>query len=93
MMCCKEIWSMMKKQSIGLAKKFVIFYTIFWKNSNQLFGQPNRMWGTQSDGGEGKDGLQFWVVREGLSGQVKDEQSLGGGVGAGHVRKSLVGWV
>lgn len=49
------------------------------------------MWGTQSDGGEGKDGLQFWVVREGLSGQVKDEQSLGGGVGAGHVRKSLVG--
>ena len=44
-----------KKKSIGLAKKFGIFYTIFWKNSNQLFGQPNRMSGTQSDGGEGKD--------------------------------------
>lgn len=49
------------------------------------------MWGTQSDGGEGKDKLQFWVVREGLSEQVENEQSLGGGVEAGHVRKSLVG--
>ena len=59
---------MIKKKKYWVGQKIWDFlYHLLEKNSNHLLGQPNRMWGTQSDGGEGKDGLQFGVIREGLS--------------------------
>lgn len=57
----------LKKKVLGWPKSLGFSIPSSGKNSNHLLGQPNKMWSTQSDGGEGKDGLQFGVIREGLS--------------------------